>query len=307
MIFNHCGLYFGDENIRRAQKSRLRPPFIMAWHHLDTEEQSGSIASIQQCGLRYRFNEDVAAGEEGIQALEAATLDTSAPIWDAITRAMALAQCFEMLRTHPDYAPDAQAQWRETFSERVNHLNQISSDGLSLAETLWLAALNVTAGIVLEQEAIFEVGASVYRQIVNEDIHPEGYILKAVESGDNSLENQLRCVQALVLMAEAADHVGVDLWLYDQRGVSVLTAAAYPLYYYFYPEKWPWEEGLQLEDSKQIFRRNSGFLEIINWRYDRGLRAIQMILDELRPVYDVYGGGLTTLTHGVPGRRGLLG
>jgi hypothetical protein len=188
---------------------------------------------------------------------------------------------------------------------------------LSEPEALLRAALNMAAGIVLEREPIFEAGAQVYRQTIDHSVRPEGFIPRAVQVAEGQgLAHQLLSVAALVLMAEMAQHVGVDLWRYSNRGVSVLTAATYPLYYYFYPEKWPWgteaeiREGhtaLEQEYATGLFRQHGGFLEMLNGRYDKPLRAIRLILKDIRPVVDVYGGGLTTLTHGLPERSGLFG
>jgi len=125
----------------------------------------------------------------------------------------------------------------------------------------------------------------------------------------------LLCVQALTLIAEMAANSGINLWTHDKRGVSVLTAVTYPLYYYFYPEKWPWNgeqwkpsDGVELETAQNLFRQHAAFLELAAPRYSTPLKAIQMILDEIRPVYDRDGGGLLTLSHAAPKRkrRGLF-
>jgi hypothetical protein len=56
-----------------------------------------------------------------------------------------------------------------------------------------------------------------------------------------------------------------------------------------------------------LFREHAGFLEIIAEHYKPPLKAIQMIHDDLRPIFDPFGGGLTTLTHAPAPRRGLFG
>jgi hypothetical protein len=127
-----------------------------------------------------------------------------------------------------------------------------------------------------------------------------------VEAGDKrGFFRQLLTAQALVLMAEAAQHVGVDLWGYESRGVSAVTAASYLIFYYYYPQKWRWDKDLVEDDVQPLLRRHAGFLEMVYRR--RPLRDFQVLLKALRPVYDVWGGGLTTLTHGAPLRRGWLG
>jgi len=310
MMFNvsHLGLYFGISHVEQAKRQAQRLPYKAAWNTLHESTAANDLAIIQLNGLRYRFENDRRAGEGAVSLIENPVgLNQDAVYWDSLAETIVTAQCYEMLRDHPAFSALKQTQWRDWFLERVTHFNQKPFE-MTQAESLWLGLLNVAAGIVLEDETVFEAGAAVYRQTIDESVRPEGYIAKAVETHDGqSLMNQVLSAQALVLMAEAAQHAGVDLWSYSQRGVSVLTATTYPLYYYFYPEKWPWETGLDLEYAAGLFRQHGGFLEILNRRYDRPLRAIRLILKDIRPVNDLYGGGLTTLTHGVAERRGLFG
>jgi hypothetical protein len=116
------------------------------------------------------------------------------------------------------------------------------------------------------------------------------------------LLRQVLVVEALTLMAEAAEHVGVDLWGYSFRGVSVMTAFSYIMYYYFFPDKWRWDVNI----TNEPFREYGGFLELVNYHaYPKDLKPL---LDDLRPIYDPPGGGLTTLSHGIVRKRGgLLG
>ena len=77
-------------------------------------------------------------------------------------------------------------------------------------------------------------------------IHPEGF-LKGIADLDDSpgrYEAQVSGSCALVLLAQMAGQVGLDLWSYDNRAVSIFTAVAYTHYYYFFPEKWRWEAAL---------------------------------------------------------------
>jgi hypothetical protein len=158
----------------------------------------------------------------------------------------------------------------------------------------------------LEQPERVEAGAEVYRRVIREDIRPDGYIQGAVEGGNGlGFFRHIVSTQALVLMAEAAKHIGVDLWGFEERGVSVVTAAAYPLYYYYFPQKWRWDKELTEDVAQRTFREHGGFLEMVN--HYRPLHDIGLLLNEWRPVFDVYGGGLTTLTHGGVARRGLFG
>ncbi len=62
------------------------------------------------------------------------------------------------------------------------------------------------------------------------------------------------------------------------------------------------------DEAQLLFRRYGGYLEMVNRR--TGYKDLKPLLEDLRPIYDPHGGGLTTLTHGVavkPKRRGLFG
>ena len=165
-------------------------------------------------------------------------------------------------------------------------------------------------------------------------VQPHGYVRPLVEVRDGqSLPRTLQFVQALVLAAEVGEYQGYHLWEYERRGVSVLTAALYPLYYYYYPEKWQWDAQPVLQQMtgkrpsrreraaqvlsdytvdtvKDVFIENRSFLELVNRRTRGSVRAVTLILDEARPILDFVGGGPVTLTHGLPHapkRRGLFG
>lgn len=301
MIFKHTGLYFTDKHIEQARANRERPPVREAWKMLRERQQSG-VQEAQWDGFRYRFDNDVKRGENGVKCLLADNaLDESMTYVDALKTTLIQAQSFEMLRDHPAMDSEKQAQFLNQFWERLVYLNEVEYER-SYVEMLMLGLLDVVGGIVLEQEAIFERGAEIYRRVIREDVHPQGYITKAVQVGDGGgLLRQLIAVQTLVLMAEAAAHVGVDLWSYSFRGVSVMTAFTYIMYYYFLPEKWRWDENV----TNEPFREYNGMFEIVNHHaYPKDLKPL---LEDMRPIYDAPFGGLTTLSHGVVRKRGLFG
>jgi hypothetical protein len=309
-MFNpqHCGLYFTQDHVRQARRERDNEPFLSAYLYLHDREQRGA-ESAQWQGLRYRFENDEAAGESAIATLEQCIeepLTEDMTYLDAVGQTMMLAQSFEMLRDHPAWRPDAAVNWLNLFQDRVSTLS-VSPYKDTQVENLWMAALVLASGVLLEREELFNVGADVFRQMIDTGISPRGHIPKAVEGKDGgSLYRQILSSSALVLMAEAAAHCGVDLWNYSNRGVSVVTAAVYPIYYFYTPERWTWDEGITLDEAQLLFRRYGGYLEILN-RQTR-FKDLKPLLEDLRPLYDPRGGGLTTLTHGVPlKKRGLFG
>lgn len=304
----HYGLYFTPAHVQAAQRDKTREPLKGAWAYLSSHQPSGAEAALWG-GLRYRFAEQPA--EVGVELLmrhiDPALISGSS--MDAISETVMLAHSYEMLRDYPAFAPADQARWRDAFAERISMLNAPVGEPV-IHEHLWLGLLNLVGGIVLEREALFQQGVEVFQQAIAEEVRPQGFITKAVTQRENdqpsaTFYRQLMSSSALVLMAEAAAHVGVDLWSYTVRGVSVITTAIYPIYYFYTTEKWKWETGLPVEDAQALLRGRGGYLELAQRRAQ--MRDLNTLLPDIRPVFDARGGGLTTLTHATAKRRGLFG
>lgn len=302
---HHFGLFFTAEHVRQAQQNAAREPFASAWAYLNAQPPQEALYAAQGSALRWRF---AGSDDEAVAALARLerVLDdqTELPLLDGIGRAIVTAQTFEMLRDHPSATPALQAHVVDWLYERVGSLNETVYEQ-SYVESLWLALLTLVTGIVLEREPIFERGAQVFLTTIADDISPRGYIERAVKAGDGSaMTRTLQAVSALVLMAEAAAHVGVDLWNYQVRGVSVATAAIYPIYYFYVTDKWAWES-IEPVAVQAAFRAHSGYLELLYRQ--TGVKDLLALLDELRPIYDPLAGGLPTLSHAPPPRaRGLF-
>lgn len=297
----HCGLYFGPDRVRAAQRSREQEPLRAAWAALDNPSPADPLAAALFYGLRWRFAGDEAGGAQGAALLaQGAGLEQEGDLLAAVQRALGAIQAAELLRDHPQMASD----WAPTCAAQVDLL--AGHGELSYVETLWLMALGAGAGVLLEDEARFAAAADYFRTVVQRgDIHPEGYIRPAVEeAGPQSFMGHLLATAALCLTAEIAHQAGVDLWHYEQRGVGVVTAVPYIVYYYIYPEQWRWHEGLTQEEVQQAIRDCGAFLEMANLRARP--RDLALLLREHRPLFSAVCGGLTTLTHAdMP--RGLFG
>ena len=306
--FQHFGLYLTSEHVQNARKNREREPFHAAWAYLGEQDvQPDTLAAIQWNGLRYRFEDDIQAGEQAVIDLQTGIgldVDGSLSDFDALAAAITLAQGFELVRDHPAWSSETQSAWSGRFAGLGDFLNR-QPETITLVERIWIGLLNVAVGIVLEDVARLQAGIDVYRQVVDNEIRPEGYLTLAVEGGDGgSLWRQILAVGGLVLTAEAAEHVGLDLWNFTSRGISVVTAASYLIYYYYYSDQWRWDT-LAEADTKQLFKEHGAFLEMVN-RHARP-KDIKLLLDDLRPFYNLTGGSLTTLSHALSARRGLFG
>ena len=298
--FQHFGLYFTADHLRTAQKYADREPFQTAWAYLNTAPDDLVIN-----GLRYRLNDNQAAGEQVAQTLLSGyglDLNAYTGYFDALAAAVTLAHAAELVRDHAAFDLD---RWSAGYTAMVDGLQQ-PPEGSTVVEQVWLGFVNLVSGIVLEAEDRFEAGCETFRQTIAQ-IRPEGYLAAAVDGGDEaSFQRQFWVVAALVCMAEAAAHADVDLWGYNYRGISVTTAAAYITYYYYYPTQWRWAT-IPEEPAKALFKNYGSFLELVN--HHSRPQDLKLLLDEQRPLYNAALGGLTTLTHAHPAkeRRGLFG
>lgn len=305
MQMNHFGLFFAGDQARAADKHRAREPYQQAWAMLNGQPPLDLIASTVCNGLRWKLSGDAAAGQRALENL--LQTDFHAPAHHAVEglrRAVGLAHAIELVRDHPALSADDRGRLMAALDGLSATLAVTKPE--SLPVQAWICALDAAAGVVLDDPARLERGASGYRAIIDHEVHPDGYLQSVVKAQD-AFRGTLYTVHGLIAAAEIARHQGVDLWGHSRRGVSVATAALYPLYYYYYPEKWPWDETLTAEDTQPPFKTHAVYLEMLNLHLNRPTRAIDLILGETRPAFDARGGGLATLTHAIPPRRGLFG
>lgn len=312
MNYTHYGLYFTPDHVQSALKDAEREPFKSAWSFLANYpygDHPDSSATLILNGFGYRLGGGLDPGEEAVLALQSGFgLDPSAypTPFDALAGAVTLAQAVELVRDHPLWTHDSLTRWLADYAHLADQLQPLP-DGSTIVEQLWLGLLNLVSGIVLENDEYFAAGVETFQQAVQHDIRPEGYLPRAVEGEDGgTLQRDFFSVMALVGMAEAAAHVGLDLWSYQSRGISVSTAAAYLTYYYFYPDQWRWDTMTEAV-ARPLYKNNGAFFEMVNRRARP--RDLKLLLEEQRPLFTPSLGGLTTLTHGLPAkeRRGLFG
>ncbi|MGB1286331.1 MAG: alginate lyase family protein [Aggregatilineales bacterium] len=288
----HIGLYFGQAEIDAAQATRDNKKFAAAWERLKNPPVPEAVPAAMWHALRYRLLNNAAEGEKGISGLLSLSSIDSETFYEATRQLIARAHIFEMLRLHPAFT--AQQQWLNDFAAHADELLKVESD--DYIDVAWRMTLKIVAAIVLDNEDIFTEGIAEFRKSIDADIHPDGYIHRAVKAKNtNTFLRQLRASAALCLAAEAAMQVGVNLWDTGSRGVDANTPIAYLNFFYFYPERWQWSEGLTRDDTERMIRREGAFIEIAA---HRGIiRDIDILLDDQRPLIDVYGGGIPTLTH----------
>lgn len=291
----HVGLTYTANQIQLAQEHRDTELITKASDYLLNTTGDTPLATAQLAGLRYRFLEDDTSGLQAVHLLQ--QVDPSAIATndqDSIKQLLGWLSVIESVRSHPAWT-DIQESWFDSLRE----FHQPVHD-LRVVDTLWGGALDIGMGIVLEDETLFNRGADIYRLAINQHIHPEGYLKDIIDINEatDTYHLQVSGTCAFVLMAEMAEHVGIDLWSVNNRGITPVTATAYLLYYYYYPEKWKWGDDLTTEKTEALINTEGAFIEIVNRR--NPLRGVDILLDDLRPLFGVYAGGLTTLTHGIP-------
>jgi len=306
---NHCGLYLTPEQVREAINHREREPFKAAFDRMNADVFTGT-ASVVRAGFLWKLYQNAEAGAAALYPLETMMAEIPAPdrpLIDTIGETVALAQAFELLRDHPASESTLQTRWLDAFAARREWLMTQGSRA-SYVETLWMALLNMAAGVVLDQPKLLRDQITFFEAAVRDDVRPQGFIPKAVDGKDGgSVIRQVRAASALILMAELAAVSGenIDLWSYSVRGVSAVTAAIYGIYYFYISTKWKWDDAITPEHVQDVFKQYGGYLEMVYRRTQ--LKDVKTVLGDLRPMWDVFGGGYTTITHAVAARKGLFG
>lgn len=305
----HFGIYFTAQHVEDARQHRKRAPFDAAYTWLNTAQSDDPIADAIIDGFRWRFNADEQAAGRGVAFIERGVgFDASG--LDYVGQCMhwmALGHAFEMLRDGTTLSDEMRRGWLRVYGQHVDALlGRMPSEALGPLDAIWRAALELVASVVLERGDMRVLGVEDFRRLVAEMVHPEGYIPAIVERGDGAaLSEQVLAAKGLVLGAEAATHAGYKLWDYEMRGISARTPAIYAAAYYEYRESWRWDTPPNEADNAALYHQHGAFLELLN----RQLRpeVLHATMGKLRPMFDAYGGGLTTLSHGVVRRRGWFG
>ncbi len=317
-VVNHLGLYFEQNDIDNARSQRDKQDDLQsAWQWLlaasgdvikerkpiqkdsDPEQVIKPMLSTNgtliEAALRYRFANDALAAQTATQLLaDGFGLQDGATLFDTITSTLTAAHAFEMLRdTYPN--PE---QWLQQFDDFTASLLQADAENRTV-DHFWLLTLKIVSAIVLDDETRFTEGIATYKQIIDTQIHPEGFfkpLSQVAEDKASAFRDMVLACAALTLAAEAATHAGENLWQYENRDVGLNTSVTYLVYYYFYPDKWRWgTDELTNEYTEAIFAELGAWLEISTRRLNP--RGVELLLEEQRPFFNPYMGGLTTLTH----------
>ncbi len=295
LVTTHCGLYFDEMAVAHAQKMATAEPYASAFAFLNRPFSSMDALSLSMFrAFRWRFLADEEAGNTLWLSLQNGHLFTQQKpdlhLHQHARHALASAQLLEMARNHPLFSPDVLHAWQAQIAPYLN----APTDGL--VDHAWQCVLALASAVVMEDQQQYEHALNQLKQIIETELHPEGFIPSLVQnSKGGALIRQVLVAQALVLGAQIATTVGDDMWQYEVRGVSVKTPAIYAVAYYEYPASWKWDTPPNVEEVEAFYAERFGFFEMLN----RTMRqsVMQPTLKKIRPIFDPYGGGLTTLTH----------
>ena len=291
-------LTFSPAQLALARDNQTREPIADAIAYLDSPGDD-PVTEAYLAASRYLLRDDTEAGHEAAELLENIEVTAAATmVQDSSQALLAWLSAAALLRHHPAW-PKLQSARPMALAAEFAYMKH-ATDPL---DKLWHGALNMAVGILLNRETRRQYSADVYRGAIDHIIHPEGFLkgIVDVEDAENTFASQVSGTCALALAAEMAPRADIDLWSYNDRGVTPATAATYLLYYYFYPEQWRWSDGLNRVDTEAVMRREGAFIEIVNLRSP--LREVELLMAELRPLFCAYGGGLTTLTHSIRSPR----
>lgn len=300
----HLGLYYNQNLIALFHTQRDSELIHNTINHLTSLTLDTALENAHLSALRYRFLDDLEAGQHAIDLIKQVDWSDIRPTYiENVQRTLAWLHIFEVVRQHPGLN-NLHMRWLENFLEQYNRLTSLPDD-THLVDELWLNALNIATSIAFEDDELFENTVIVYQSYIDNHIHPEGFLkgVVDVEETTDTFLSQVLGTSALVLTAEMGTRAGVDLWSLNNRGITPVTASTYIMYYYYYPEKWKWEENLTAERVESVVQLEGAFIEMVH--HHSPMRGIDPLLEEQRPVFGVYSGGLTTLTHGVsaPSRK----
>jgi hypothetical protein len=308
--FPHFGLYFTRDHVAYAQQNRESPVLAAAWEHLKKPALE-LLPSVQRAAIGYRFLDDAETVPAALDLFAKCVHDAqSRPCDGSIELSghwLALIHAFECFRDHSALHDDQRDQFLRTFAS--TSVAQTAASAGRYGESLWALALTFASAIANDDSESVNGVIAHFQRIVAEDIRPQGFIAKVVGGEDGgSLFRQITASAALVLIAEMGAHIGANLWTYNVRGVSVVTTAMYPIYYFYTTAKWKFDRRVSEEAVQVYLRRHAGYLEMLNKTMQQH-KDLATVLEDLRPVNDIAAGGFTTLTHAVveKKRRGLFG
>ena len=214
--------------------------------------------------------------------------------WEMLVMAMAAG----MLDDYPGWESGEKRAFQDWLNERTWYI--IARNDSLNNHQYWMAAQAAAVGIVSNDSGLLKWAVAVYRKAIAADISEDGHMPQETARGELGMFYQNFALEALVLVAEMAEHQGIDLWDYSFKGKDLKLAIDYLFNFLDAAQEWPWSEKPQDteflapgQEGKKI-----GWFEIAYRHYRDPI--IAQHLSKQRPIFSRRTGGMTTLTHGLP-------
>lgn len=308
---NFIGLYYRPEQWVQARQQYAENEALQTAFTQLSQQNAAPLHPLLQAATLARWQEDAAQAQaiytewlkldaQGIWQAEneADWLD----LWCTLAQVDALAD-FSAVHAKPlraallAHVPAVAHKLQDGLNAWQASIGKAAFISIPDAEALTLSLRWMHLGACLAAlgaDDLLDPVQALYQQVIDQHVHPEGYLRPLVENKQaGTFERLYEGIRALALTAIVAQGAGRDLWRYENRGVAVTTAVAYMVYYYFYPEKWRWEAQLDAEQVKARYHQRGAYFDLTNARTI--LRNMAPLLAELRPCCDLTGGGYATL------------
>ncbi|MEM8535528.1 MAG: alginate lyase family protein, partial [Chloroflexota bacterium] len=193
----------------------------------------------------------------------------------------------DLIRDYPGWSVAHQNQ----FFDWVDALMEAAENwrGTNNFE-LWRLVLLASGSALTDNEVVLVSTFERWRQVLPEHVGEDGQMVKEL-GRTKSLMYSLYALNALVQVAEIAEHQRVDLYTYEVAGRSLRLALDYHAPYAIDPSTWPYKQMSPIE-AKDV--------AIYEVAYQQRHSAIYHAVIEAwgRPLYETRTMGPVTLTHG---------
>lgn len=193
----------------------------------------------------------------------------------------------DLIRDYPGWSVEHQNQ----FFDWVDALMEAAEEwhGTNNFE-LWRLVLLASGGALIDDEELLERTFDRWKVILPQHVGEDGEMVREL-GRTQSLMYSLYALNALVQVAEIAEHRRVYLYDYEAEGRSIRLALDYHAYYAVRPSQWPHRQDVPIE-AKDVAIYEVAYHQYRSELYESVLRAWD------RPLYETRTMGPVTLTHG---------
>ena len=332
---NHEGLFYDEQHIALVKENLDKPPWRLAIQVLQSkaddyldltpqpirgewfvpspfeaplaqdeavrplEESTNAMIVLAQF---YLFSGDEKYARKAAQIANAWTgslmnLANEQALYQAGWEMLVMAMAAGMLDDYPGWESGEKRAFQDWLNERTWYI--IARNDSLNNHQYWMAAQAAAVGIASNDPGLLKWAVAVYRKAIAADILADGHMPQETARGELGMFYQNFALAALVLVAEMAEHQGIDLWSYSFKDKDLKLAIDYLFNFLDAAQEWPWSEKPQdmgfLDPGQE--GKKIGWFEIAYQHYRDPI--IAQHLSRQRPIFSRRTGGMTTLTHGL--------